>query len=218
MANILDYLRQIKDAVYGKDVRSSIYNALYEMNEQIDKRDLTNLIVVNDEEDVTDNTILHITTDKDEIEVPTMDDVDVLKQDLSALEEQISQGGSGLSDSAKALLITILRNAIYSTNQSDNITLMESALSGGDDTPTEPTTPTLTGITVTWSGDSADIGTDPRTLISSVKANYSDGTSQTVTGYTVSPSSLVEGSQTITVTYNGKTATKIITGNSAVVA
>ncbi|MDN0043782.1 hypothetical protein [Mediterraneibacter glycyrrhizinilyticus] len=76
----------------------------------------------------------------------------------------------------------------------------------------EPTTPTLTSIIVTWSADSADVGTDPKTLISSVKANYSDGASQTVTEYTVTPTSLVEGNNIVTVTYNGKSATKSITG------
>lgn len=37
----------------------------------------------------------------------------------------------GLSDTAKNLLIAILRNAIYSTDQSANITLLESVLSSG---------------------------------------------------------------------------------------
>lgn len=90
--------------------------------------------------------------------------------------------------------------------------------SGGTDEPVdppiEPETPTLTGITVTWLADSANVGTDPKTLISVVKANYSDGSNQTVTGYTVSPSALVAGANTVTVTYQGKTATKSITGNS----
>lgn len=89
----------------------------------------------------------------------------------------------------------------------------------GEDIPVNPpednpVTPTLTGITVTWTATSADVGTNPKNLISSVKANYSDGTSKTVTGYTVTPSALSEGSQTVTVTYQGKTATKSINGNA----
>ena len=42
--------------------------------------------------------------------------------------------GSGLSGTAKTLLITILRNGIYSTDQSANINLLETALSSGGST------------------------------------------------------------------------------------
>lgn len=64
------------------------------------------------------------------------------------------QNGNGLSNTAKTLLITILRNGVYSTDQSANITALENALasggSGGEvepdipddpDTPVEPTDP-----------------------------------------------------------------------------
>lgn len=63
----------------------------------------------------------------------------------------VSPGGSGgsvgnangLNDTARALLITILRNAVYSTDQSANITALEAALasgssSGGSETPDNP--------------------------------------------------------------------------------
>lgn len=48
--------------------------------------------------------------------------------------------GSGISATAKALLITILRNGVYTTDQSANITALEIALgetggeTGGDNT------------------------------------------------------------------------------------
>lgn len=45
--------------------------------------------------------------------------------------KQLENAGSGLSNEAKTLLIAILRNAIYSTNQSANIALLETALSSG---------------------------------------------------------------------------------------
>ena len=65
---------------------------------------------------------------------------------------QIQAEGSGLSDTAKTLLITILSDAVYTTDQSANITALEQALasSGGDsgggssgdeeepDTPADP--------------------------------------------------------------------------------
>ena len=57
---------------------------------------------------------------------------------------------SGLSDAAKALLIVILRNGVYSTDQSANITALEAELasSGGNETPGTPET----GVTITQSG------------------------------------------------------------------
>lgn len=64
---------------------------------------------------------------------------------------------SGLSDAAKALLITILRNGVYSTNQSANITALEAALAssggsgGGEDIPDVPDVPD-TGVSITQSG------------------------------------------------------------------
>lgn len=120
-------------------------------------------------------------------------------------------GGSGTGIKGLADLCLALKGAKYETLEASQAAqrFVEANEGSGSD---EPTTPTLTSITVTWSADSADAGTDPKTLITSVKANYSDGTSQTVIGYTVSPNSLVEGSQTVTVSYNGKSATKVITG------
>lgn len=61
---------------------------------------------------------------------------------------------SGLSDAAKALLITILRDGVYSTDQSANITALEAELAssggseGGEDVPDAPET----GVTITQSG------------------------------------------------------------------
>ena len=73
----------------------------------------------------------------------------------------------GLNDTAQNLLITILRSGVYSTDQSDNITALEAALSvsGGTEDPDDPETPesgvidsgrTLVitgGVTVTEDGD-----------------------------------------------------------------
>lgn len=168
---------------------------------------------------------------RDEYDVPGLkQEVSQLKEDLNQIKEQ----GSGLTKDLKDAFIAYFTHAIPDFDDANGLeyrsnllrALGESDVSDPDvpvdppvdptpDEPDEPTAPTLTGITVTWSAESADVGTDPRTLISSVKANYSDGSSQTVTGYTVTPSSLVEGNNTVTVTYNGNTATKTILGNTA---
>lgn len=155
-------------------------------------------------------------------------EVDELKGDLNDHEERISalengtgQGGSGsMSDALINAFADYIDHAIPNFDDANGMAYRNNllALLRGqtpvDPTPDEPTQPTLTSISVTWSADSADVGTNPSTLISSVKANYSDGTSQNVTGYTVSPSVLVEGANTVTVTYQGESATKSITGIS----
>lgn len=68
----------------------------------------------------------------------------VTKDDLNNLDS------SGLNEDAKNLLITILRSAMYSTDQSENITLLENALnSSGENEPSEPDTPTVTTYSIT---------------------------------------------------------------------
>lgn len=73
---------------------------------------------------------------------------------------------------------------------------------------------TITGISATYSGGSVPAGTalDDLTGIV-VTAQYSDGSTATVTGYTLS-GEITEGSNTITVTYQGKTATFTVTGTA----
>lgn len=70
----------------------------------------------------------------------------------------------------------------------------------------------LTSITAVYSGGSVEAGTQTRELKITVTATYDDGTSKTVTGYTLSPSTVSEGENTVTVTYNGKTSTFNVVG------
>lgn len=71
---------------------------------------------------------------------------------------------------------------------------------------------TLTSISATYSGGDVPAGTAVTDLTGIVvTAHYSDGTSKAVTGFTLS-GTIVEGSNTVTVTYQGKTATFTVTG------
>lgn len=82
------------------------------------------------------------------------------------------------------------------------------------DEPDEPVTPevTLTSISATYSGGDVAVGTAVTALTGIVvTAHYSDGTSETVTDYTLS-GTIAEGSSTVTVTYQSKTATFTVTG------
>ena len=127
----------------------------------------------------------------------------------------------GLNATASALLITILRNGVYSTDQSANITALEAALassgesggsgedSGGDSGETEVT---LSSISATYSGGDVAVGTAVTALTGIVvTAHYSDGSTEEVTGYTLS-GEIAEGSNTVTVSYSGKTTTFTVTG------
>lgn len=86
--------------------------------------------------------------------------------------------------------------------------------------PDEPDVPddpevTLTSISATYSGGDVAVGTALTALTGIVvTATYSDGSTASVTGYTLS-GSIAEGSNTITVTYEGMTATFTVTGVAA---
>ncbi len=84
-----------------------------------------------------------------------------------------------------------------------------------DSEPDEPDTEkTLTSISVVYSGGSVDAGTSVNNLTGIVvTAHYSDGTSEAVTGYTLS-GTVAEGNNTITVSYGEKIATFDVTGKS----
>ena len=80
---------------------------------------------------------------------------------------------------------------------------------GGEDTPTEAT---LTSINATYNGGEVLAGTDVDDLTGiTVTATYSDGSTATVTDYTLS-GEIVDGENTITVTYNGLTTMFTVTG------
>lgn len=156
----------------------------------------------------------------------------VYKYDYDALAnkpeipENPDSGGNadqsgGLSTTASELLITILRNGVYSADQSANITALAAELAVTEeeepDTPVEPDEPvtpdkTLSSISATYSGGDVAVGTAVTALTGIVvTAHYSDGSTETVTGYTLS-GTIAEGSNTVTVTYQGKTTTFSVIG------
>lgn len=84
----------------------------------------------------------------------------------------------------------------------------------GEVEPDEPDPPEvmLTSISAAYSGGDVAVGTELTELTGIVvTATYSDGTSETVTGYTLS-GEIAEGSNTITVSYSGKSTTFTVTG------
>jgi hypothetical protein len=138
-----------------------------------------------------------------------------------------SSQNATLSEAEKTLILTLFRNAAYvSDNMGDTLTQLETLWGGGGeepenpdipdipDEPDEPVTPTvtLTSISATYIGGDVAVGTAVTALTGIVvTAHYSDGTSETVTGYTLS-GSIAEGENTVTVSYGGKTTTFTVTG------
>lgn len=78
-----------------------------------------------------------------------------------------------------------------------------------------PNIPTLSSISATYTGGNVTEGTALTDLTGIiVKATYSDGTTSNVTGYILN-GTIVEGVNTITVTYEGLTTTFTVTGVKA---
>lgn len=106
-------------------------------------------------------------------------------------------------------------NDLYMTYEAPDVEIPEDP-----ETPQEPEDPeipeepekTLTSISAVYSGSSVPVGTDVNDLTGvAVTAHYSDGSQQNVTGFILS-GTIAEGNNTVTATYQGKTATFTVTG------
>lgn len=139
-------------------------------------------------------------------------------QDQEAREKLNKVQSGGITDNAATLLISVLRNAVYTSDQAVTITALEKALaenassggSGGGDTG--GTDVILVSISASYTGGKVPVGTSVDNLKGvSVMAMYSDGSFQVVTDYTLS-GVIKNGSSTITVSYGGKSTTVTVTG------
>lgn len=98
--------------------------------------------------------------------------------------------------------------------QNDTLIASMGSSGGGEEKPDTPVTPekTLSSISAVYSGGNVAVGTAVTDLTGIVvTAHYSDGTSEPVTGYTLS-GTIAEGANTVTVSYGGKTTTFNVTG------
>jgi hypothetical protein len=144
------------------------------------------------------------------------------------VEIEIPEGGtgSGLTTAQINALDGMFKICAYTADATDAYKAFQTAfgISGEvepdapdvPDVPEEPDVPekTLTSISAVYSGGSVTAGTAVSELTGIVvTAHYSDGTSETVTGYTLS-GTIAEGSNTITVSYEGKTTTFTVTGTA----
>ena len=118
---------------------------------------------------------------------------------------------TGLLDEAKRALLNLLQNVVYTvpTAQDDYDELERGLFPPG--VVLSISAVFAQGSTVVYDTDSLD---DLRSMLT-VTATYDDGTTATVTGYTLS-GTLTAGTSTITVSYYGKTTTFDVTVTSAV--
>ena len=174
----------------------------------------------------TQNAAQGIITDREQINT-NKEGVAQLKEDLSELSEDIAglkqngTGGSGVTtEQANSLWAIIQKTAFTEALTEEEKTAFKVSWgieSGGEVEPDEPTEPdnpevTLSSISATYTGGSVAVGTAVTSLTGiTVKATYSDGSTKTITGYTLS-GTIAEGSNTITVSYGGKTTTFTVTG------
>lgn len=135
---------------------------------------------------------------------------------IGKLSGQIgNQSGTGLSAEAIDKLEEVGNHLAFisadgGTEWKELIAILKGGSSGGE----EPDTPevTLSSISATYSGGSVLVGTSVNDLTGIVvTARYSDGTTKTVTGYTLS-GTIAEGSNTVTISYGGKSTTITVIG------
>lgn len=143
-------------------------------------------------------------------------DAKAVGDQLSALNEAIDAlGKTGLTSAQVNALNGMFKVAAYiKSDVSTEYQAFKSAFGVEDSGSEEPIEPekTLTSISAAYSGGNVAVGTSLDALTGIiVTATYSDGSTATVTGYTLS-GEIAEGTNTITVSYGGKTATFTVTG------
>lgn len=143
------------------------------------------------------------------------EDISKLSEDLDELKQNGVGSGTGLTDEAKTALLNCFKNVAWTvSNGQDYYNALETALNSSSGEITEPENPdvTLESISVTYTGGDVTVGTALTSLTGiTVIGTYSDGSTATITGYTLS-GAIAEGENTITVSYGGKTTTFVVTG------
>ena len=132
-----------------------------------------------------------------------------------AIEEGKLTGSGGINSTAKTLLETILQNAVYTSNQSANITALISALSsnesGGGDTPTVKTY-TITNTLTKCTNSNAETSVDENSSYTAIITPN--------TGYKLDTVTVTMGGADVTSTVynNGKITINFVTGNIIITA
>lgn len=139
------------------------------------------------------------------------------------IPDSSGNANGGMSETAKALLVAFMRKCVTEGSTDSLIDQFEAALSAETDEPDEPVTPdepdepvvTLSSISAVCAETEAVEGTPTSNLTITVTAHYSDGTSEAVTGFTLTPATIAVGANTVVITYSGKTTSVNVVGTAA---
>lgn len=112
------------------------------------------------------------------------------------------RAGGGLDGTAITLLMTILNEGLYGSNQDDNLVSLNAALRGNS----------IVSISAVVDGVPL-AGTPFSEVPFVVTATYSDDSTATVSNYTVSSGTVVNGSNTATISYGGMSTTVTFTAS-----
>ena len=142
------------------------------------------------------------------------DRLNQLSDEIDDLKENGTDTGTGLSTEAIDKLEEVGNYLVYTTaDGGSKWTELISILRGtsGGEEPENPEV-TLTSISASYSDGDVAVGTALTDLTGiTVTGTYSDGSTSEITGYTLS-GEILEGSNTITVSYDGLTTTFTVTG------
>lgn len=125
-----------------------------------------------------------------------------IANEVNKLKENQGTGGGVMSSDVATLLLDILSEGIYGTNQASNIALLKSKLINIE----------LVSISTVLNTQRVIVGTNYSDLDITVIANYSDGTQVEVNDYSITEGTVQTGENTITITFEDKTTSLTFTG------
>lgn len=122
--------------------------------------------------------------------------------------------GGGINDDAKTLLINILRNGVFSTNQTSNITALEAALTGSSSTSSYMVVNNLTNVTTSNTTTSIADGDSYTATLTPVDGAVIDSVMVTMGGVDITSIAYVNG----VITIDSVTGSIVITAIADVVS
>lgn len=140
---------------------------------------------------------------------------DIAPDENGNVEIEIYGGGGGLTEGFATALLNCFRNVAWiNENGQTFIDTLNRAIQESVILEKE-----VVSITVTYNGSSTVmVGRETNTLDITVRATYDDGTVRKVLGFNTSPQTIVEGNNTITVSYKEKTSTFTVIGENIPIA
>lgn len=142
----------------------------------------------------------------------TGDAISQLSEEIANLKKNTPSSGSVLTVAQVEALDGMFKKCAFTSDVTAEYEVFKQAFGlDGTDTPVDPSV-TLSTISATYTGGDVTVGTELTALTGiTVTAHYSDGSTANITGYTLS-GTIAEGSNTITVSYDGKTTTFTVIG------